>query len=169
MCSHLDMNTKPIPGLTAWVIAHSLPPFSCFPLFLLCPYFSQSLSLSLYPPCKLDSGNITMLFSLFPSLWPNCLVFQDHWALFIGCSSNQRATKVFSSVSRLFGAKMGPRNGFHSTANKTTSGHWWLPASCSTLWPIYQGRCKQVFTRGTEITRSKEVINSALTMKAFVF
>lgn len=73
----------------------SLSPIARIPLFLLhpriCFFLPVSLSLSLPAslPSKLDSGNITMLFSLFPSLWPNCLVFQDHWALFIGCSCNQ--------------------------------------------------------------------------------
>lgn len=95
MCSHLDMNTKPIPGLLAWVIAHSLPPSHLLLSFIPSSTPATPLSPSLSPPCKLDSGNITMLFSLFPSLWPNCLVFQDHWALFIGCTGNQRATQVF--------------------------------------------------------------------------
>lgn len=95
MCSHLDMNTKPIPGLLAWVIAHSLPPSRLLLSFIPSSTPATPLSPSLSPPCKLDSGNTTMLFSLFPSLWPNCLVFQDHWALFIGCTGNQRATQVF--------------------------------------------------------------------------
>lgn len=101
MCSHLDMNTKPIPGLFAWVIAHSLSLsrllHSTIPSVTLLLFLALSLSLSipLSLPCKLDSGNITMLFSLFPSLWPNCLVFQDHWALFIGCSRNRGAASLF--------------------------------------------------------------------------
>lgn len=165
MCSHLDMNTKPIPGLLAWVIAHSLPPSRLLLSFIPSSTPATPLSPSLSPPCKLDSGNITMLFSLFPSLWPNCLVFQDHWALFIGCNSNQRATQVFFLSQGCFRAKMGPINGFHSTAHNTTSGYWWLPAPRCTVWPIYHRKCKQMLTRGAEITCSTQVPNSSQSSK----
>ncbi len=163
MCSHLNMNTKPIPGLPAWVIAHTLPPVSCLSLFLLCPCFSPSLSLCLS-------------LSLHPVNWTlatlRCFSHYSHHSGQIAlsfrtiglCSLAAPATKglqkSFPLSQGCFRAKMGPRNRFHSTANKTTSGHWWLPAPCCTLWPIYQRGCKQVFTRGTEITCSKKVINS---------
>lgn len=70
-----------------------------YSLFIPTSHF-LSFNLSFFPsaPCKLDSGNITMLFSLFQSLWPNCLVFQDHCALFIGCSLKPRGARVFSSL-----------------------------------------------------------------------
>lgn len=66
MCSHLNMNTKPIAGLLVWVITLSPSPVSCLLLLFLCPCFSLSPPLS--PPWKLDSGSITLLFSSFPSL-----------------------------------------------------------------------------------------------------
>lgn len=85
MSSHLSMNVKPIPGLLVGVIAHTLSFTSHMLLYSLSIPASQFLSLNLFlpsVPCKLDFGNITMPFTLFSSLWPNCLVFQDHWALF---------------------------------------------------------------------------------------
>lgn len=74
------------------LLCSSIPSLSLLLFLALC--LSLSIFLSLSPPCKLDSGNITMLFSLFPSLSPNCLVFQDHWALLIGCAHNWRAASL---------------------------------------------------------------------------
>lgn len=108
MSSHLSMNIKPISGPFAGVIAHTVSFSSqALPFFPFSISASQFLSLNLFlpfAPFKLDSGNITMLFSLFPSLWPNCLVFQGHWALVVGCSCNRELQKSFYLFYPIFGS-----------------------------------------------------------------
>lgn len=113
MWSHLTANAKPIPGLLllVWVITLSCSHISLLYLFFLYRCFSPFPML--LPPRKLDSGSIPMLFSSFPSLWPNYLVFQDYWPWFIGCSTARGLHKHPSC----FSAKIGQRNGFCSTAN----------------------------------------------------
>lgn len=45
--------------------------------------------------------NITILFSLFQQWLPNCLVFQDHWTLFISSTCDPAGFKGSFSLSLL--------------------------------------------------------------------
>lgn len=174
MCSHLNMNTKPIPGLLAWVIAHSLPlpslPF-LYSFSVPASLLALSVSLSISPSLHLVNWTLATLrcFSHYSHHSGQiALSFRTIGLCSLAAPATRGLHKSFPLSLGCFRAKMGPRNGFHSTANNTTSGHWWLPGSCCTLWPIYQGRCKQMFTGGTEITCSKEGLDSIRSSESFV-
>lgn len=120
---HHEHKADASPLLCGW----SLSCASCPHLVLLYRCFSPFPLL--FPPCKLDPGSIPALFSSFPSLWPNYLVFQVQWPWLTGCSATGGLHKHQNCLS----AKTGQRNGFCSTAN-TTLGR--LMTACSILYTV---------------------------------
>lgn len=143
-------------------------PFIPSPSLRLCSFLSLSLPRPLFLPLQLVNWTLATLrrFSHYSHHSGQiALSFRTIGFCSLAAPATRGLHKSLPPSQGCCGAKMGPRNGFYSTAYNATSGQRGLPAPRRTLWSIRQGTYRQILggrkARTVLLFFCKWIINSS--------